>query len=63
MIDNIKSVMKKTEELEEKIKMKEKIIKLGAETSIEESKRLTDYKIDAIMAKLALLDNLSTFEN
>lgn len=55
--------MKKTEELEEKIKMKEKIIKLGAETSIEESKRLTDYKIDAIMAKLALLDNLSTFEN
>lgn len=43
--------------------MREKIIKLGAEPSIEESKKLTDIKIDAIMAKLAILDNLSTFEN
>lgn len=57
---NIENVKSKTEFLEQQIKLKEKSLKYtgGIEKNPEECDRLLNFKIEAIKAKLAVLDNI-----
>ena len=58
---SIENIKYKTDYIEEKIKLKEKYLRNagGIKNYPEESKALSNFKLDAIKAKLAVLDKLS----
>lgn len=60
-IQNVERVMVKANKLDEKIKMKEKVLRYAQSTGkvAEETKKLSEIKLEAIKAKLAILDGLN----
>lgn len=60
-IQNVERVMEKANKLDEKIKMKEKVLRYAQSSGkvAEETQKLSEIKLEAIKAKLAILDGLN----
>jgi hypothetical protein len=60
-IQNVERVMEKASKLDEKIKMKEKVLRYAQSSGkvAEETQKLSEIKLEAIKAKLAILDGLN----
>ena len=59
LIDNIEMVKMKAAEIEEKAKMKEKLINVNGEVDVKMQENVSGMLIDAIKAKLTILENIS----
>lgn len=61
-VHNVQNVIRTAHNLDEKIKQKEKVLRLagGSEKHPQQTKMLSDYKLEAIKAKLAILEGLSS---
>ena len=61
LIENVEIIRKKASYLEEKAKKQERFIELngGASRNQEEGEKMSSMLIDAIKAKLAILDSIS----
>ena len=58
---NFKHIMTKANILDNKIKQKEKLMNLnGGRLNAEEARNLSDCKLEAIRAKLAILESMGT---
>ena len=59
LIENVEQIKMKAQELEEKAKMKEKLIHANGEINVEMQESVSGMLIDAIKAKLTILENIS----
>lgn len=59
LIENVEQIKMKALELEEKAKMKEKLIHANGEINVEMQESVSGMLIDAIKAKLTILENIS----
>ena len=57
--DNIEMVKMKAAEIEGKAKMKEKLINVNGEVNVKMQENVSGMLIDAIKAKLTILENIS----
>ena len=56
--ENIQIIKQKTEHLEKRAKMSEKLLNNNCENDVDSQRKVSNYLIDAIKAKLSLLDNI-----
>ena len=59
LIENVEIIKMKAQELEEKAKMKEKLIHANGEINVQMQESVSGMLIDAIKAKLTILENIS----
>ena len=58
LVENVEIIKQKAEYLEKEAKMKEKLLNTNKENDIDLQQKVSNYLIDAINAKLSILDNI-----
>ena len=59
LIENVENIKIKAEQLENKAKMNEKLLQAKGEVNVEMQENVSNLLIDAIKAKLTILENIN----